>query len=246
MNPDACEKKIGELRNSKDIKSLAPGIPVAIVMQEAINLHNWCKPDREILIGTGFDWKLAEDIPIRVEALGKLETLWASERLLVKQFRKEWKIALPQALRLRTELLHHFRFAFRSRHDARAAVKRVSKGNSYADMIQDLCDLSALGKKYQSELKATGFNMDLLDRAYKMSFDLGSLLGSVNNESTRSSENQNLRNKAYYHLKEAVDTLRKAGQYAFWQNEERLKGYSSAYIKVRNLKYRKKDASILL
>ena len=239
MNPDVCEKKIEELRNSRDAKTALPGVPVAIVMQEAINLYNWCKPDRETLIATGFDWKLAEDIPIRVEALGKLETLWSTERLLVKQFRKEWKIALPQALGLRTELLHHFRFAFRSRPDARAAAKRISKGNSYADMIQDLCDLSAVGKKYQSELKTTGFEMELLDKAYNMSFDLGSLLGKVNNESTRSSENLSLRNKAYYHLKEAVDKLRKAGQYAFWQDKERLKGYSSAFIRNKNLKSRK-------
>jgi len=69
--------------------------------------------------------------------------------------------------------------------------------------------------------------------------DLGSLLGKVNNESTRSSENLSLRNKAYYHLKEAVDKLRKAGQYAFWQDKERLKGYSSAFIRNKNLKSRK-------
>lgn len=69
-------------------------------------------------------------------------------------------------------------------------------------MIQDLIDLWAIGNKYQKELKTTSFEMDLLDKAYRMSFDLGGLLGSVNNENTTSSENQKVRNKAYYHKKE--------------------------------------------
>jgi len=243
MNPDACEKKIEEIRNSKNLKSVPPALPVAVVMQEASILYEWCKPDREILIGTGFDWKLAEDIPLRVEALGRLETLWATERLVVKEPRKEWQLALPLAQQLRTDLLHHFRHAFSSRPDAKAAVKSISKGNTYADMIQDLIELSELGRKYEKELQAVGFDMSLLDQAYRMSFDLGPVYAGATSERSERSENRNLRNKAYFHLKEAVDKLRKAGQYAFWQNEEKLKGYRSTHIRSRNEKYRNKKSN---
>jgi hypothetical protein len=76
MNSDACAKKIEELRNSDSLKSVLPGVPVAIVLQEALNLYDWCMHDREIIIRTGFDWKLAEDIPVRAGALSRLETVW--------------------------------------------------------------------------------------------------------------------------------------------------------------------------
>ena len=78
MNPDAVTKKIEELRTNESLKSALPDLPVAIVLQEALNLFDWCSHDREIIIKKGLDWKLAEDIPIRAEALRRLETIWTS------------------------------------------------------------------------------------------------------------------------------------------------------------------------
>ena len=40
-----------------------------------------------------------------------------------------------------------------------------------------------------------------------------------------------MRDKAYTHLKQAVDEVRECGQYVFWRNEARLKGYSSRYFR---------------
>ena len=37
-----------------------------------------------------------------------------------------------------------------------------------------------------------------------------------------------MRDKAYTHLKQAVDQVRECGQYVFWRNEARLKGYGRA------------------
>jgi len=43
-----------------------------------------------------------------------------------------------------------------------------------------------------------------------------------------------VRDQAYTHLKQAVDAVRACGQYLFWRNDERLKGYASRYLrKVR-------------
>ena len=40
-----------------------------------------------------------------------------------------------------------------------------------------------------------------------------------------------MRDKAYTHLKQAVDEVRECGHYVFWRNEARLKGYSSRYFR---------------
>jgi len=40
-----------------------------------------------------------------------------------------------------------------------------------------------------------------------------------------------MRDKAYTHLKQAVDQVRECGQYVFWRNEARLKGYGSRYFR---------------
>jgi len=240
MDSDACAKKIEELRTNAGLKSDLPDLPVAIVLHEALNLYDWCQHDREILTKTGLDWKLAEDIPLRAEALSRLESVWTSERLSIKEGRKEWKVALPQALRLRKVLVHHFYYAFSSNPDAYSKVQRIAKGQEHADMIQDLADLSVLGKKYQSELKSLGIDLGILDKAMQMSFELGGLLASANYAVHESSENQKLRNKAYYHLKESIEAVRKVGKYVFWEDKERYKGYISAFAQRKNQKYRNK------
>jgi hypothetical protein len=43
--------------------------------------------------------------------------------------------------------------------------------------------------------------------------------------------------QAFTHLKEAVDLIRQCGQYAFWRNAGRLKGYRSNYLRKVRLKH---------
>ena len=42
-----------------------------------------------------------------------------------------------------------------------------------------------------------------------------------------------IRDQAYTHLKEAVDALRRCGQFVFWKNEDRRKGYTSQYNRTQ-------------
>jgi hypothetical protein len=49
-------------------------------------------------------------------------------------------------------------------------------------------------------------------------------------------------NKAYLHLKDAVDEIRMVGQYVFWKDEKKLRNYSSAYTRGKNKAYCKKAA----
>ena len=71
-------------------------------------------------------------------------------------------------------------------------------------MIQDLSDLSVLGKANQP------------------------LLAAMNGERAENNSAKTIRDKAYTLLKKAVDEIREAGKYVFWKNPDRLKGYYSA------------------
>jgi len=46
-----------------------------------------------------------------------------------------------------------------------------------------------------------------------------------------------IRGQAFTHLKEVVDLIRQCGQYAFWRNAGRLKGYRSNYLRKVRLKH---------
>lgn len=96
-------------------------------------------------------------------------------------------------------------------------------------MIQDLNDLSVLGKNNPAPLQAIGFDLGKPDVAAATSDAMANLLAMANGDRASQSETKKIRDKAFAHLKESVDQVRDAGKYLFWKNENRYKGYVSKY-----------------
>ncbi|MFH2024465.1 MAG: hypothetical protein ABIK30_01390 [bacterium] len=103
-------------------------------------------------------------------------------------------------------------------------------------MIQDLNDLALLGKDHTDLLTAIGFDVTLLDAAASTSAELATLYSQVNVIQTEENTERVIRDKAYVYVKQALDEVRNCGQYVFWRNDARLKGYSSHYYKNRRKK----------
>jgi hypothetical protein len=59
----------------------------------------------------------------------------------------------------------HTDWAARKDAELTRKVRAIAAGSSHADMIQDLNDLSVLGKGYPAPLAAISFDMALLDQA---------------------------------------------------------------------------------
>lgn len=176
------------------------------------------------------------ELPVRAGALREAQSLWFKDRYSPEEAEEEWKVRSPEAFEFRDELLHSFRFAFRKDEIISARVAAIAEGSSNADMIQDLNDLSVLGKANPEPLKAIGFKMALLDEAAVKADEMADLLASANGDRNEHSEAKTIRDKAYTYLKELVDEVRDAGKYLFWRTPERYKGYVSQYWKRRNSK----------
>jgi len=94
--------------------------------------------------------------------------------------------------------------------------------------------------KHTAELEAIGMDLGLLDLARSKSSELADLLAKVNGSIRETSPKLEIRNKAYSHLKEAVDEIHRVGQYVFWRNDAKLKGYISPYLKRMNQNQKRK------
>ena len=106
-------------------------------------------------------------------------------------------------------------------------------------MIQDLIDLYELGMKHLEALKKIGVDETALEQARTKSFELAGLLAKVNGAITETSPMLGIRNKAFTHLKAALDEIRRVGQYTFWRNDARIKGYASVYLRKTHKKLEK-------
>ena len=139
----------------------------------------------------------------------------------------------------RDQLLHDFTFAYRKTPELLAKVQTIRDGNSNADMLQDHSDLNVLGKKNPDPLTKIGFDLTDLDRAAEVADELSAVLALANGEEGDDVDAKELRDKAYTFMKMAVDEIRNTGQYVFWRDEDRKKGYVSLYFRK---KYRSNKA----
>jgi hypothetical protein len=218
--------------SNEDVK--LPNMPVGEAVQEAENLATWCASDKAAITKAGLDWALVDDLPIRAGACRYVQSLWKRDSKTSAEAEKEWKAKSPAAYDLRDVLLHDFTFAFRNDPGLITKVQVIREGSSQADMLQDLSDLSVLGKANPDPLNAIGFDVKKLAQAATISDDLAAVLALANGEDGNEDNAKELRDKTYTYMKMAMDQIRSAGLYVFWRDEDRRKGYVSAYFRKKN------------
>ncbi len=230
MSKQNFDTKLAELETIPQELVKAPAQPVDVTTQEAENLFIWVQEDKKLLISIGLDWdKYVEDLPIRTGACRYAQALWHKERYSQEEAAKTWKEESPKAYAFRNDLLADMRFAFRKRPDLLARVRTITGGEGNADMIQDLMDISVLGKANPTEFQATNYDMVRFDLAEQKSDSLAELLAKANGTTWDNSKAKDIRDRAFTHLKEAMDEIKDTGKYAFRKDPERYKGYISHY-----------------
>ena len=230
------EKKLDEIRAIPDRLVKTPYYPVDVFIQEARNLQQWIQQDRDKLIAAGIPAKLIDDLTARANALLVAQGNWIGEYKTRSEAQAVWNEKAPEAFDFRDSLIHACRYAYRNNPEILGWVSYIGEDNGNADMLEDLHNISVLGKKNPEPLKAIGFDMTQLDRAAQLAVELGGVLAKANGETQSDQEAKMIRDKAYTYLKEAMDEIQDCGKYLFWRDEARLKGYSSAY---RREMYRK-------
>jgi hypothetical protein len=230
------QAKIAAIQAIADDQVKSPTMPVDVFLQEVENTYQWVQDDKDKLVAAGLDWTMVDDLPLRAGALREAQSLWYKVRFAREEAQKEWNEKSPDAYDLRDTLLHTFRYAFRNQADLSSRINAIADGSGHADMIQDLNDLSLLGKDHTELLTAVGFDLTLLDTAASLSEELSSLYSEVSTGKNEENTERVIRDKAYIYVKQALDEVRACGQYVFWRDDARLKGYASQYFKKRSKK----------
>ena len=219
-----------------------PYMPVDTFIKESEFQAQVAKEDREKLLAVGMDAKYLDEIDVRIGALREAQSRWNKEYTEQEEAQKLWNEKSEDAYDLRDELLRDMRYAYRKDEALLDQVSKITEGYGHADMIQDLNDLAVLGKANSEPLQAINLEMTKLDRASTMANEMGELLGKANGGRLNDNEAKLLRDRAYTHLKEAIDEIRAAGKYVFADNDRRLKGYSSDYLRRKNRQSSSNDA----
>ena len=213
----------------EDVKD--PNMPVDVYVQEAEDLYHWAQDDKAVLTGANLDWALVDALRTRAGALREAQSLWNKTRNTSSETGAEWNTKSKAAFEFRNDLLADFRYAYRNDPDLLERVSYIAEGDENSDMVQDLNDLSVLGKANTAPLENINLDLAKLDKAAELANEMGDLLGKVNGDRKSANEAKVLRDRFYTHLKAAVDEVRDCGKYKFRKDDSRLKGYVSSYIR---------------
>lgn len=230
-NESDYEKLLPQIIAIADEDARAPLIPVSVALQEAENLHHWAHEDRDQLLAAGLDAALLDELPTRAGACREAESRWVASRFTRDQAQEAYLNRSTGAFALADEVVHHMFYAYRDRPDLLDRLRPIAQANTGSGpaRIQSLSNLAVFGKAHPEPLEATGFNLAMLEVLARASDELGEMFAVARGERAGGKVTKLVRDKAFTHLRQAMDEVRACGRFLFWRDERRLRGYRSEY-----------------
>ena len=209
-------------------------VPPEIAVQEANNLYEWGKYDKSLLEKDDKLFLYYSELPLRADCLKVAQSRWVEVRTAGSELKQRFYTMLDEARKLRSKLEHDFFYFLRDEPKKIVALRKIAKRKGLDSLIQSLTDLGIMGNEAESLKNNPLFDYSLVDKAAKMSDDLADLSGAFHGSANKLSEpSLVLRNKASWHLKEAVDEIRGFGQWKHNGNPGRHEGYVSAFLREK-------------
>lgn len=241
MTDVTTTKSIEELvQENPEDQIYSPTIPVYITIGEAGVLHQNALEDKEALLAKGLSEDKINELVPRAKFLQEKQSAWTAVYQSALTSTEEWEAKIDEASLLQRELRYDFQFAYRNHPDILTKLQNILDGNGNMDLIQDMSDYPAFAKQYPEPLKAILFDTTKTERAQQLSHELFDLMNKVDGvKNSKNRPEKLMRDRAYTYLKQLVDEIRAYGKYAFWNDQEKQKRYSSEYL--RNSRKAKKE-----
>lgn len=212
--------------------------PVADILQESRALEVVIRKVGDALYaGSDLDKSVASSLAARRTMLETTEAAWAKHRITALP--GELRALRTEAEELKKDALAALRYFKRGDAEIQRKLDAVVEGSGLADLLDDLHKLSPLLDIEKKALKKADLPKNAAARARELAEHLGG--GSAERAAnTEGGDALELRNRAYWWLREAMDEVRSAGRYVFRKNPRRRSLFqaSSTHAKSRSSKGR--------
>ena len=215
-------------------------MPIGIYLHECENLHTRVNIDLSKLTAVGMNPVLLTNLLAYTGAARTAQSNWEELNTVREDAKEAWKAAWPTFIEFRDDLIDNMDFAYRKDDVLLKKLTAIKEGDSHADAVQDMANLSVLGKANLSPLEAIHFDVALVDKAAEEADKMGGLLGAVNGHMYVDDEIKVIRDKSYTLLKSVVDEIRNYGRFVFRKDAEHVRSYSSKYSRDKSSAYRRK------
>ncbi|MBL4561689.1 MAG: hypothetical protein JKX79_11985 [Labilibaculum sp.] len=154
-------------------------MPVGIYLHECENLHIRASVDLPELTAVGMAAELLAKLLPNTGALRTAQSNWEELNTVRDEAKEAWKTEWPAFLEFRNDLIDHMEFAYRNNEALLKKLTAIKQGDSHADAIQDMANLSVLGKANLAPLETINYNVTLVDKAAEEADKMSGLLGPL-------------------------------------------------------------------
>ena len=200
----------------------APDRPIAHVVDEARELVPVTRRvAAKLRARTTIDGAVVSSLARRVDALVAAEGAWRA--LAFGALPPKLAKKVPLAEKLRRDVVAALRFFLADDERAQRQVDGIEEASNLAGLVTDLAKAADLLDEHALGLHAADLPADAADvcRALAQELQPAALADA---EDFPALEAMDLRNRAFWHLKEAIDAVRAAGRYAF-RDDKKLRAF---------------------
>jgi hypothetical protein len=225
------EERLPKLKAIPEKDVFALTMPPEEASAEAARMSVVVKRDSVQLLAKGVEQEFINSFDARAGALSYAIAMLVAIVNTADDAQAQWSSKKPVAIKLREELIAGLSWALRKIKKGREALERIKLGKGNKDLIGDLLELNILGSQYLDELKMYGVDLEQLEQAKVLNTELNRILAHCKIDPDVYNEQVDICNRAWTHLKEALDEIYSAGKFAFMNDPEKLSQYSIDYYK---------------
>jgi len=241
---DALTRLMPELLALPLAEVQAPSMPVAVLVQESHDLLAVVRPAeiRQALLGVGLAVAHLDALPLAIEAVRESQSRWMAIRDRKKSAARHSSELAGQTLR--RELAASIRWNLRDDRVALATLDAILHGNTLADLIADLAELTALIDNHRDRF-ASDRSFDVAAARKAASACAKQLQRELSTARVMGTQEQAkaLRDRAHGYLVLQVTAIRQAGRYAFRNDAAMAAKFGSDYARARERKRQRKQQS---
>jgi hypothetical protein len=208
----------------------SPSLPMATALQEAHDLYELCRRDtvNTALVAVGQGPSFVLDLAQRIDAAREAQSIWVSARDRSKS--AELVALESRAAELRSTLVAAGRWNLRNQREPQATLSAIRAGEGVDDLVQDLFDLATLCEKH-TDAFTSDRSFDVTARVAEARTVAQQLSESVSAErlDPEPAGVRDVRDRAFTHMDDLVSEIRTAARYAFRQEPELAKRFTSRY-----------------
>jgi hypothetical protein len=225
----AAERSLSEL---PETYAAPPDYSVVTITHEARALEAiLLKYGKDLLSGTKLDRKTPAELRARRKALEEAERSWREAReaqasRAVSRLRKEAEGLVRDVAAAVGYFLEHDERAQRR-------VDAIREGASDTDRVDDLKRCADLLERHAEALKKADLPKRAPELCRRLAEELAHASAERAAEREDASQSQELRNRAYWHMRELMDEIRAAGRYVFRHEPKRLALFRASSTNAR-------------